>query len=42
MNTVKTQILYERLLEKNPKVGSHNIQERYDAYNEIFYSKENI
>ena len=33
---------YERLLEKNPKVGSHNIQERYDAYNEIFYSKENI
>ena len=28
---------YEKMIEKNHKLGSTNIQERYDAYNEVFY-----
>lgn len=28
---------YQRLVEHNPKIASTNIQERYDAYNEVFY-----
>ena len=30
---------YEKLLEKDSKIGSHNIQERYDAYNKLFYKR---
>ena len=28
---------YAELLKKDPDVGSHNIQKRYDAYNRLFY-----
>ena len=31
---------YEKMIEKNNKLGSTNIQERYDAYNEVFYDYE--
>ena len=31
---------YEKMIEKNHKIGSTNIQERYDAYNEVFYGND--
>ena len=31
---------YEKMIEENHKLGSTNIQERYDAYNEVFYGYE--
>lgn len=30
---------YNWLIAQNPKIASTNIQERYDAYNEVFYGK---
>ena len=30
---------YRAMIEKHPKLASTNIQERYDAYNEVFYGK---
>lgn len=29
---------YDRVVERHPKMKSTNIQERYDAYNEVFYN----
>lgn len=33
---------YTRMVEKHPKLASTNIQERYDAYNEIFYATHRL
>jgi hypothetical protein len=30
---------YRAMIEKHPKLASTNIQERYDAYNEVFYGE---
>lgn len=30
---------YRSMIEKHPNLASTNIQERYDAYNEVFYGK---
>lgn len=30
---------YSKMVEKHPKLASTNIQERYDAYNELFYGE---
>lgn len=32
--------LYQRLLNQNPAIGSHDIQVRYDAYNAMFAATE--
>ena len=31
---------YNAMVEKYPKLASTNIQERYDAYNEVFYGND--
>jgi hypothetical protein len=31
---------YNRAVKKHPKLASTNIQERYDAYNEVFYGND--
>jgi hypothetical protein len=31
---------YAAMVERYPKLASTNIQERYDAYNEVFYGND--
>ncbi len=31
---------YDAMIAKHPKLASSNIQERYDAYNEVFYGND--
>ena len=31
---------YQAMIEKHPKLASTDIQERYDAYNRLFYGEE--
>lgn len=33
--------MYDNLVRQFPKIASTNIQERYDAYNELFYAERN-